>query len=325
MRNIKKKVPRVEVGRWEEHEIHDKSHIFRRFGDRKVVLSGCEIRLKAGNKTLARYPREQPPKKSWGATCDEIVTFSEDARWVWHLGYHNGRARLALLEGRTLKLVGTHDPITDDRAEMRQEPLQDWCELGVSVTDAAPDMLVAFGNSGDTFAFLMTLQATSKGIVDPVGTKVFNVAADQMDERIWDAAFISSERLVVLDDIGHVTLISWPAAKPIARYAIESGLQDEKYNTRVWPDNKDADERILVDRILGCVGDTLLLSVREPSDSGSAGNLLALVALNANTLAPLGLVRPPKSEITKLLNLGKDRFGALTSGGKLHSWKLVVI
>ena len=98
------------------------------------------------------------------------------------------------------------------------------------------------------------------------------------------------------------------AATPSMR-ALETpqpqALRDESYKVRIWPEDDPVD--VVIDESMVVVGDFLLVCVCDVDDPDL---LVAMVALDAHTLAPRGLVRPPVEDVTELTHVDGDRFVA---------------
>lgn len=172
-------------------------------------------------------------------------------------------------------------------------------------------MLVVYANLGDSFTLLLTLRATEAGIVDEVGTRLFDAAAECLDEVIWAARFVDPTRFLLVDDTGNLTLLSWPDATTVARVSVCDGLRDDNHDVLLWPDD-GAVESAVVGESTWVVGDVLLVSVCDADDPDT---LTALVALEVQTLTPLGLVRPPVEHAADLQRLVADSFLAKTNAG----------
>jgi hypothetical protein len=316
------KVPRVEVGRWEDHQVTPKPKGETQFGESFATFSSYVIELNQGRKRVALCGRYKAPTNSWGVVCDEGLAFSGDGKLLWHLSYCEGGAQVRLLDGASLETLDTFAPIIRfDRYENREEKLQEWYELKTCVSPIAPQVLVVIINAGDSFYHLLTFEATENRIVDKVGTKLFNAVADCIDQTLWGGTFVAADRFVAIDDIGQVMLFSWPQAKQVARYFVGSGVRDDDYLIQLWPEDElKEDDNLIYEADLCLAGEVLLVSVCDGNALNPTRELRALVALDAKSLQPRGLVRPPRPGITGLHDLGHGRFGVVL-GDKLHSWQ----
>jgi hypothetical protein len=305
-------IPRIEVGRFVDAgpvESHPKV-------SDGAVLEADEIVLRQADEVIARLPVEPPPSESWGGTCEQRLVASPDGKWLWHLGYESGEAKVTLMKAADLTVLDVHYPETVNRYEDKVERLSSWYEMAASTDPVAPELLLAYGNAGDSFAYLLTLRATASGIEDPVGKRLYNAVADRLDETLWSARFLSPDRLLVIDDIGTLTLFSWPSSEQLASISVMSGLRDEDWNVCIWPeDASDPDLNAVVAESVGRVDDLLLVSVIEGEGTY---RLLAVVVVDAHTLEPKGLVRPPVSGIRELTQLPNGQFADAR-----HAWRFV--
>ncbi len=271
-----KKIPKLEVGGWarcEDRPATDPGP--EPFGD--AVIVDDEIRLSRDGQTVTRTIEQAPPEP-WGSPCRQALVFCGDGRWLWHLGYKDGLAKVNLLDGITLETVDAHTPMTRDLQRNREEAVLSWCELSADPQPCAdPHVMLAFANAGDSFELLLTLQATPHGIVDPVGMRLFDAVADQLDAVLWSASFLSPDRLLAIDDVGNLTLFAWPRSEKVAAISVLSGLRNDDHEVKIWPDDADEDLWVVVGEQVGEVGRTLLVNVYENDDPFV---LRALVALD---------------------------------------------
>lgn len=179
-------------------------------------------------------------------------------------------------------------------------------ECTVATFREAPDTFTLYANEGDGLAFLFTLSATDSGIRDLAGTRLFDAVAECLDETLWAARFVSPDRFLVIDDIGSLTLFSWPDAVRVAELELPTIFQDEDEDDlfRIWP-GEELREELVIDEVTFVVGNTLLVSL---CDGANPDELLALVAIDAQTLRPLGLVQSPTRSVAALTQVGDHEF-----------------
>lgn len=241
------------------------------------------------------------------STYDEgEVRSSPTGRWIWHFSERSGL--VTLQNALTSDICGTHRlfPETPDGATVDSEYI-------VATFREAPDALTLYANQGDNLACLFTLIATDAGIRDPAGARLFESVAECLDETLWAARFVSADRFLAIDDVGNLTLFTWPNAVRVAELELPTVFQDEDEDDlfRIWPDD-DLCEELVIDEVTFVVGNTLLVSL---CDGANPDDLLALVAIDAQTLRPLGLVRPPTRRVTELSQVGDEEFEVLDAAG----------
>lgn len=286
-----KSIPRLEHGRFTASKSKPAEPAAGHGTTARIV--GRNIVLKAGRKTLHERAISAPPKEPWGAPCRQALLYGGDRGHLWHLGYEGGQARLALLDAETLEVVATHRPVMRTfGADYRRDavgPIDAWYELDASTSAEAPAALLAHANCGDSFAYLFVVEADSDGIVDAGGTGLYDAVARRLDARLMAAEFVSAERVLCIDDIGNLGLYEWRSAEQVASFSIMNALRNEAGELAVWPDDAGTDPWLEALSLAGKVGDTLLVNLTL----GDSDALVALVALDVETLTPLGLVRPP--------------------------------
>jgi len=232
-----------------------------------------------------------------GTTVDVVV--SPDGQWVWRLSEEES-AQVALLNGHTLETIGVFIP-----REMYEEEdsLAEWYEHSAAASVHAPDTLIVSANAGDSFVLLLTLRATADGIVDAAGRRIFDAVVELLDEVIEHASFVSPDRLLVVDDIGWATLLSWPDAEVLSRVSVSDTFStDEGYV--LWPDDEPVDDLVVgVDTF--ATDSFILLSVCA---GDAPEELLAFAALDRDTLEVRGIIRPPVPHAAGMRQVGTNRF-----------------
>ena len=265
---------------------------------------------------LHRLGKELAQRHFSGVTSEVVV--SPDRRWIWLLG-SDGSAVVTLLDAESLQVVDSYKPRSTFCHRDPSPPLLDtWHAHETTVCRDAPDVLVVNGNAGDSFVLFLVLRATSDGIVDEASQTVFNVVSGVLSERICGAGLISSEHLVVVDDIGNLTLFEWPGLEQVAVTDLMSALMGEEDSCSIWPDSRPL-EYLLIgwDTIVAC--DQLLVSI---AGDDAPLEVLALASLDAATLKPNGIVRSPTKEMAELRQVGDNLFVA-TRGSEQRVLQLV--
>lgn len=237
---------------------------------------------------------------------------SPDQKWVWHLGI-GGSTVVTLLDAETLRTVGSYRPREMYHPWAPTPPyLKSWWEYEAIVCRETPDILVISANAGDSFILLLALRATPQGIVDEVGTTLFEAARGVLDQTICGARFLSHDRFLIVDDIGTLTLFKWPSCDQVSVAYLMDALMGDGGSCSVWPESRPL-EYLLIgwDTVVAC--DQLLVSIagdEEPFE------LLAFASLDAASLKPNGLVRPPTTEMRGLQQVGDNLFVAEKSSGR---------
>lgn len=264
-------------------------------------ISDGELVLKRNGEIVRSRP--------WPTATEELCV-SANNLWIWHLGWDEG-CIVSLLDAESLEVIDTYRPTEMyDYLTGQLDPselpvlLPDWGELvNVVSVHEAPDMLVICGNCGDSFTYLQALEASSTGIRDRVGRGLYEVVFSHLDQVIYGARFLSTDRIAIVDDIGNLLVFRWPSLALEAQVSIREFLEDEDGFVRVFSDHEPLDTPY-VGSELASFGDQLLLSIVN-SDSGKNE---AILCLRLDNLEPTGLARSPTQWIDDLKRIGQWHF-----------------
>jgi hypothetical protein len=269
---------------------------------KRVAVRSQGLTLLRGDVVLAQAPMT-------ARTLDALV--SPDGRWVWHLGERpgDGSPLVTLFHGDTLEAIDSHRPLNMHEGEGY---LAHWHDHTAVVSYQAPDMLVVQANSGDSFVLLLTLRATSLGIVDAAEGRIYETVARLLDEVIWHASFVGPDRLLVIDDIGFATLLAWPAGDIVSRVSISDAFSlGERY--AVWP-GEGADDDLVIGVDSFATDAHVLVSVCRVN---APDEVAAFAALDRHTLEVQGVIRSPTRCAAGLRQVGDDLFVVRTATGDL--------
>ena len=180
-----------------------------------IVTDKQFVHFREGGKTLATQEVGEPappPARSWMRVQEPHAVAGAGGAFVWHFGYASGRPRVTLLHGGTLAVLGHHDPLRPPfyNEGDTPQPLDDWGEDFTLDVTGDPSVALFFANVGDDALMLHTLVATPEGIQNPAGLALSQAARIVPDARLFDAAMVWPDRLVMLGDINDLYLLSWP-------------------------------------------------------------------------------------------------------------------
>ena len=311
------KIPREEVGEWTEYRVSTWSRKETAVEEGNPIIIENEIQIIQNGSIIAKREVGVVPTEPWGEPSKQGLFWPEHRPWLWHLGYENKVACVMLLIRASLKEIDSKSPLTYSHYDSCEQKLETWHELRAEVSSFDPDTLLVWGNAGDDLYYLMVLQATPSGIVEPVGTSLYQAISNILDEYLSAATFVSSDHLLVIDDIGQLTLFDWKNVRQIASFSISDGLLNEETGlTRLWPEDNETDEYLIASGKTALIQNTLLVDIGESYPL----NTKALVAFEPSSLTPLGMIRPPVTD-EYLRYFGEKTFGFVRDG-ELHTWKL---
>ncbi len=219
------------------------------------------------------------------------------------------------MEAKSLNVIDTFQPTALNpygHITTQEGALSDWGELCVCASDHDPNILLAYANYGDDLSVFLTLQATAEGIVDPGGAHLFEAVSDKLDERLWSASFVSQNRLLIMDDAGHLTLLSWPDGHELAFKYLPAAIEHSSATT-FWLET-DADHLWLGEEV-AVIGQTILINVYDDKD------FIAMAALHASNLELDRLIYPPLRSLDGLIQKDGNLFAALNSEHRFWRYK----
>ncbi len=219
-----------------------------RFGDRTASIEKGQLCLMHGDHIVAHCIVENAPIDGWEED-EQVLTFSSDGKWLWHLGHRDGLTRVVLYDGEELNLVDEFAPTAGERwefpTEQRVEFLYEQCvEARVSMYN--PDILLVYAHGGDEIIwYKMTLfavlEVVAGQIVDPIGPRLFDTVSEFLDGRIGSADFLSSDKFLVWDALGNTMVLSWPELDDYGKTSIQSEWIENDWKGQLWLGDETVD------------------------------------------------------------------------------------
>ena len=319
MWNKQVKIPETTFGTWAEKTITPWPPLREESNLGQLNLTADEVQLIQNEKVVATYPVGAIPFV-WREVDCRFLTWPERREWLWYIGYRDLAPVITLLNWSNLNEIDSIRPITTGpHPQYQTVELDFWHYPIVEIPTFDPNVLLVWAYRGDRLEHLQILRATPTGIVDSLGTSMFDTAYGVLDEFPREITFVSANHLLIVDDIGGLTLVDWQRNAIVAEYSIASGLTDDVIlEITSWSDDELSYNMLIVDSTVAIVQGVLIVGITDLELEIT----YAFAAFEPSSLQPLGLIRPPvKSELFQFF--GKGKFGFIRDE-QLHAWTIQV-
>ena len=183
----------------------------------------------------------------------------------------------------------------------------------------SPGLLLGIRNAGDSCFGVFGFEVADGRLVqvDPAGLSRSVFKVDNYFLRALQR--LPGDGLLVVDRDHHLGRLAWPPTgeRPMASSHIVAHLRDDDFEIQIPWFSGDASD-LEPSETLTVTSDHLLFNV-----DANGSFTVAMVAFDPVTLAPLGLVKRPKSRLrfSELVHLGDDLFAGAGSTS-IHWWRL---